>query len=74
MGTAVNLNDELVNVAKSHAAIESRSVTKQIEHWVKIGRIAEQNQELNYSAIREILLGMEDVKSGRVEKYIPGTL
>jgi len=72
MGIAVNLNAELVSVAKSHAAVESRSVAKQIEHWVKIGRIAEQNQELSYAAIREILLGLEDLKSGYVEEYIPG--
>lgn len=74
MGIAVNLNAELIDVAKSHAAVESRSVSKQIEHWVKIGRIAEQNQELSYAAIREILFGMEDIKAKRVEKYVVGTL
>lgn len=74
MGVAVNLSKELVHAAKSYSAVQDRSVAKQIEHWAKIGRIAEENPDLCYSFIVEILLGLEDVKQGNVEVYQKGIL
>lgn len=46
MSIAVNLDEKLVNDARSHSKVLSRSVTKQIEHWAKIGHIAEDNPNL----------------------------
>lgn len=40
-----------------------------IEYWSKIGRIAEENPEMNYSFIRELLIGLEELKYGKVEPY-----
>ena len=74
MGIAVNLDNELVNIARSYSGAESRSVPKQIEHWAKIGRIAEENPDLSYDVIRGILLGLEDVKLGNVQEYNPDSL
>jgi hypothetical protein len=74
MGIAVNLDQELVSIARSYSGAESRSVPKQIEHWAKIGRIAEENPDLSYSAIKKILLGLEDLRLGNVQKYDPDAL
>lgn len=74
MGVAVNLDEKLIKVAKVYSSAQSRSVAKQIEHWAKIGRIAEDNPELSYGAIRAILLGLEDVKHGNLEEYDPDEL
>jgi hypothetical protein len=74
MGITVNLDATLVTTARSYSVVESRSVPRQIEHWAKIGRIAEENPELSYSIIRDILLGIEDVKLGNVEEYHPNSL
>lgn len=74
MGITVNLDAELVTAARSYSTVESRSVPKQIEHWAKIGRIVEENPDLSYGIIRDILLGQEDVKWGNVEEYRPGIL
>lgn len=74
MVIAVNLDSELVHIARAYSGAESRSVPKQIEHWAKIGRIAEENPDLSYSAIKEILLGLEDVKLGNVQAYNPDSL
>lgn len=74
MGTTVNLDNDLVSIARSYSGAESRSVPKQIEHWAKIGRIAEENPDLNYSAIKEFLLGLEDVRLGNVQEYNPDAL
>lgn len=74
MSMSVNLNDQLVMNAKSYSKALSRSVAKQIEHWAKIGQIAEENPDLNYNMIKGILLGMEDVATGNIEEYKPGML
>lgn len=74
MGTTITLDSELIALAKSYSAMQSRSVPKQIAHWAKIGRLVEENPELSYSMIRSILLGMEDVKNGAIEEYKPGML
>ncbi|MCA4113851.1 ParD-like family protein, partial [Serratia marcescens] len=43
MATSIRLDDDFVLDVKVHAEASSRSVPKQIEHWARIGRIAEDN-------------------------------
>ena len=74
MSMSVNLNDQLVKSARSYSKALSRSVAKQIEHWAKIGQIAEENPDLSYSMIKGILLGMQDIANGDIEEYKPGML
>ena len=74
MSIAVNLDDKLVKEARKQSKVLSRSVTKQIEHWAKIGHIAEDNPDLTYTQIRDILLGLEDHQSGNTEEYKRGKL
>jgi hypothetical protein len=67
--TTVKLSDELVNEAKRYAAVYSRSVPKQIEHWSKIGKIAEENPDLPYDFIQDILFGLADEESGHLIEF-----
>ena len=65
---AVKLSGDTISAATKYAAVFSRSVPKQIEHWVKIGRIAEENPDLPYSFIKDILISLEEMKN---EKPVP---
>jgi len=67
-GKAIKLSGDFVSEANKYAAAYSRSVPKQIEHWAKIGRIAEENPDLPYSFIRDILISLEEAKH---EKPVP---
>ena len=67
--TMINISDEIIKDAKRYASVYSRSVPKQIEHWSRIGKIAEENQDLTYSFIENILLSLEEAKMDLVEKY-----
>jgi len=51
-----------------YVAVFSRSVSSQIEHWAKIGRIAEENPDPSYNFIKDILVSLEKMKN---EKPIP---
>ena len=72
MAQAVRINDELVKAAKVVAKVEHRSLAGQVEHWATIGRAAEENQDIPFSMIREILLATEEAKAGLVEEYVFG--
>ncbi|KTD64826.1 ParD-like family protein [Legionella spiritensis] len=69
MAQSVRLPDDLVNQAKATGSVMSRSGAGQIEHWAKIGRIAEENPDLTYEFIKDILLAKAEVDNGMVEDY-----
>ncbi len=69
MTTAVRVSDKLVREARLLSAVDSRSVTGQIEHWAKIGKCAEENPGLTYRLIKEILVGIEELEQGESSDY-----
>jgi len=69
MTTAVRVSEKLVREAKLVAAVDNRSVTGQIEHWAKVGKCAEENPDLTYGLIKEILLGIEELEQGGRSEY-----
>ncbi len=44
--------------------LEKRNVTGQIEHWAKIGKIAEENPGLTYELIKNILIEQQKAQAG----------
>lgn len=69
MATAVRISEKLVNEAKKFSRVDHRSITGQIEHWAKIGKCAEENPDLTYSLIKEILMGLEELEQGERSQY-----
>ncbi len=72
MPTAVKISDELVRKAKIRSRVFKRSIAGQIEYWAKIGEIGEENQDLSFSFIQDILLGKEQIKAGEGSPYVFG--
>ena len=64
MSINVKLADSLVEQAKRYALIQHRSVPKQIEYWSQIGKIAEENPDLPFSMIRDILIADQEAPVG----------
>ncbi|KKK89178.1 hypothetical protein LCGC14_2735750 [marine sediment metagenome] len=69
MTRAVRVSEELVQQAKIYSEIDKRSITGQIEHWARIGKCAEENPGLTYGLIREILLGITELRQGESSQY-----
>ena len=69
MAVAMKLSDDLVEVAKTVAAAEHRSVPKQIEYWARIGKAVLDNPDLPLRMIQDSLLSIEEVKAGQVSTY-----
>ena len=66
---AVRLSEEIMKAAIICAPVNSRSVPKQIEHWVKIGRIAEENPDLPYEFIKGVLEARSEMEHGDVSVF-----
>ncbi|MBS0055158.1 hypothetical protein [Yersinia sp. Marseille-Q3913] len=73
MAISIRLDEDFVTDVKIHAEASSRSVPKQIEHWAKIGRIAEDNPDLPYSFILETLLAKSEIENMKVSRYVRRT-
>ncbi len=69
MTTAVRITDELVREAKIFSKIDKRSLTGQIEHWARIGKCAEENPDLTYALIKEIIIGLSELEYGESSEY-----
>jgi hypothetical protein len=69
MTTAVRVSGELVKEAKIYSKIDKRSITGQIEHWARIGKCAEENPDLTYGLIKEILIGVAELDQGEFSEY-----
>jgi hypothetical protein len=67
MSVNVKLSEGLVEQAKRYAIIEHRSVPKQIEYWSRVGKIAEENPDLPFSMIRDILVADLEEPSGEYQ-------
>lgn len=72
MATAVRVSEDLVKEARKYSRVDHRSLTGQIEHWARIGKCAEENPDLTYGLIKEILVGIEELEQGEMTEYTFG--
>ncbi len=69
MSKTIKLSDNLLNEAKRYANIYNRSLPKQIEYWSRIGKIAEENPDISYSFIKDVLFALDEVKHKEITTY-----
>ena len=72
MKITVKLSKKIVSAVKSASKISGRSIVEQIEIWIKIGKVVEENPDLTYNFIKNILTSLEEAKAGKLEKYPVG--
>ncbi len=69
MTTAIRISENLVREARLLSAVDNRSMTGQIEHWARVGKCAEENPDLTYRLIKDILTGVEELDQGESTEY-----
>ena len=60
MAINVKLSEKLVAEAKRYGGIHHRSLPKQIEYWSRMGKVAEENPDLPFSMIKDILIARQE--------------
>ena len=57
---SIRIDQTLYNQAKADAAVEHRTIARQVEYWARIGRTALDNPDLPVSFIAESLASMDE--------------
>jgi hypothetical protein len=66
---AIRISDTLAKKARTHSRALHRSLAGQIEYWAKMGEILEDNPDLSFSFVQEILVGREQAEAGELTPY-----
>ena len=69
LAMAIRKSEELPGEAKKCSVIEHRSLDGQIGHWTSIGQCSEENPDLTYSLIKEVLIGLEELDQNEKTEY-----
>ncbi len=70
MATAsVRLDLELVEKANIWGKAHHRTAPKQIEYWAKIGEMMEDNPDLPFSFVQQVLLAQAEREAGKLEPF-----
>jgi len=69
MPAVVKLSDALINDARPYANAMHRSIPKQIEHWARLGKAAEENPDMPISMIQDVFVSLEEAKAGNFSEY-----
>jgi hypothetical protein len=69
MSSVVKLSDQLINDARPYATAMHRSIPKQIEHWARLGKAAEENPDMPISMIQDVFISLEEAKAGQFNEY-----
>ena len=70
MATAsIRLDQCLVEKATIMAKALNRTTPKQIEHWAKIGEMMEDNPELPYGFVKQVIIAKAEKEAGKLETY-----
>lgn len=73
MTQPVRLDDAFIADVKLHAAAAHRSVPQQIEYWARIGHMVEDNPDLPFSFIKDVMLAAEQINEGNMTRYVRRT-
>jgi hypothetical protein len=60
MASNIKLSKKLILQATTTAKSTNRSIADQIEHWVKIGKLVEENPDLTYDFIKQLLISKKE--------------
>ena len=72
MSTVVRISDELANDARHRSKVEQRSMTAQLDYWVKIGKAGEDNPNMTFAFLKEIMIARSEIESSQGEEYVFG--
>jgi len=66
---AIEISKDMLREASKYASVYTRSVSMQIEHWARIGKIVEENPDLPYVFIEDALIGKAEFENGDVTPF-----
>jgi hypothetical protein len=69
MTHAVKISEELFKNARINAKVFNRSTAGQIEYWAKIGKVVEENPDLPFEFLQDVLMGLASIEKGDMQEF-----
>lgn len=69
MNNTIRLPQGIIELAKKHADYNLRTISKQIEYWITIGMIADDNPELTASFIKQNLKSLKEAVNSDITDF-----
>ena len=69
MSTSVKINNDLYELARLAAKNERRTITQQIEFWIKVGQVAIDNPDFPTSCIADALSSVSERRAEKKPEY-----
>ena len=63
MSRSVRVNDALYREARAHAHAERRTIARQLEFWVRMGKAALDNPDLPTEFVKKLLIARAEGRS-----------
>lgn len=63
------LDNDLIEQANQCGKVRNKDTVQQLEQWIRIGKVCQDNPDLTYQDIKEILCGLSEVKNGMTIPY-----
>ncbi|MEH6579780.1 MAG: hypothetical protein V7731_22210 [Amphritea sp.] len=63
----IGLDEELVVEAKIIGLLCSRPVESQLEYWATVGKLMEQNPDLSYAFVKDVMNARGNLEWGLIE-------
>ena len=69
MASPVRIKDSLYKEAQVRAVAESRSAAEQVSYWAVLGKACEDNPDLPFPFVKDLLISQAEAKSGMLETF-----
>ena len=69
MASPVRIKDTLYEEAKVRASAEHRSTAEQVSYWATLGKACEDNPDLPFNFVRDILISKAEAQAGLLEEF-----
>lgn len=63
-------DEEWITSTQRAAQVQKRTVSQQIEHWAKLGKLIEANPHLPYRVIKDLLEGIAEIQKEGTEPLV----
>jgi|SaaInlStandDraft_1057018.scaffolds.fasta_scaffold103004_2 hypothetical protein len=69
MASPVRIREDLYEDAKIRASAEHRSTAEQVSYWATLGKACEDNQDLPFRFIKDIIISKAEAEAGQLEQF-----
>ena len=67
--TSIRIDQALYEKAEIMAKAFNRTTPKQIEYWARIGEMMEDNPDLPYEFVKQLIIAKAEKEAGKLEAY-----